>query len=191
MRSVLVGFLVFLFGCSSNDAPGTGADAVTITSGPEACVQAGGRCAIGSAVGTASCPIRGPQDCNPDRNPGGAICCLPGSDAGTSDAGGSTAACSWSPTLDDAGPGGCKAERAFVQCSLPNGGGCDCLSNDPTQCPECGPTQGAACQNLCGAGEYGVSCGGIAVPRTQDPPAGCRFVSAVPGGFAFYCCPCQ
>jgi hypothetical protein len=41
-------------------------------SGPEACISAGGQCLLGPAV----CAIRGPQDCNPDRNPGGAFCCL-------------------------------------------------------------------------------------------------------------------
>jgi hypothetical protein len=43
------------------------------SSGPEACRAAGGECVLGGNV----CANRGPQDCNPDRNPGGAFCCLP------------------------------------------------------------------------------------------------------------------
>jgi hypothetical protein len=53
--------------------------------GPAACVAAGGQCLLGGNP----CPNRGSQDCNPDRNPGGAFCCLPcpggtkANDAGT------------------------------------------------------------------------------------------------------------
>jgi hypothetical protein len=43
------------------------------SSGPDACRAAGGTCVIGPGTG---CATVGPQDCNPDRNPGGAICCL-------------------------------------------------------------------------------------------------------------------
>jgi hypothetical protein len=43
-------------------------------SGPAACVAAGGQCVLGG--GSLDCLERGPQDCNPDVNPGGAICCL-------------------------------------------------------------------------------------------------------------------
>jgi hypothetical protein len=55
------------------------------SSGPEACHAAGGECVIGGHA----CANPGPQDCNPDRNPGGAFCCLPcpngkkANDAGT------------------------------------------------------------------------------------------------------------
>jgi hypothetical protein len=41
-------------------------------SGQDACVAAGGQCVLGGY----QCPNKGPQDCNPDRNPGGAFCCL-------------------------------------------------------------------------------------------------------------------
>jgi hypothetical protein len=52
--------------------------------GPELCAAAGGTCVLGGHV----CPNRGPQDCNPDQNPGGAFCCLPCPDGGrASDAG--------------------------------------------------------------------------------------------------------
>lgn len=52
------------------------------SSGPEACVAAGGTCVLGSIA----CARRGSADCNPDRNPGGAFCCLScsgGGDAGS------------------------------------------------------------------------------------------------------------
>lgn len=66
--------------CSSNSSNGGGGadagagDVAVDTSGPAACVAAGGQCVLGGA----SCSSRGPQDCNPDRNPGGAFCCLSG-----------------------------------------------------------------------------------------------------------------
>jgi hypothetical protein len=41
-------------------------------SGPDQCVAAGGQCVLGNY----QCPYRGTQDCNPDRSPGGAFCCL-------------------------------------------------------------------------------------------------------------------
>ncbi len=49
---------------------GTGADA----DGPAACVAAGGECLVGGS--SSVCAVVGPQDCNPDRNPGGQYCCL-------------------------------------------------------------------------------------------------------------------
>ena len=45
------------------------------SSGPAECEAAGGRCMVGAGMGCAG--TIGPQDCNPDRNPGGAVCCLP------------------------------------------------------------------------------------------------------------------
>jgi hypothetical protein len=40
--------------------------------GQTACIAAGGQCVIGGY----RCGNVGPQDCNPDHNPGGAFCCL-------------------------------------------------------------------------------------------------------------------
>lgn len=71
MKTVLAALLLMTAACSGD--------------GPAACVAAGGQCLIGSNP----CPNRGSQDCNPDRNPGGAFCCLPcpngtqSNDAGT------------------------------------------------------------------------------------------------------------
>jgi hypothetical protein len=64
-----------LWGCSTSSS----------STGAEMCVAAGGQCLLGGH----SCPVVGAQDCNPDRNPGGAFCCLPcpagtrANDAGT------------------------------------------------------------------------------------------------------------
>jgi len=53
-------------------------------SGREMCIAAGGKCQFGGSP----CPRVGSQDCNPDRNPGGAFCCLPCPDGKkTNDAG--------------------------------------------------------------------------------------------------------
>jgi hypothetical protein len=58
---------------SSVTVAGCQSEAEPPLSGPAACAAAGGRCIVGPATG---CAQVGPQDCNPDRNPGGAICCL-------------------------------------------------------------------------------------------------------------------
>ena len=70
--TILIALMMAVFvGCSSS---GTGA-----------CPAAGGQCMPGGAV----CANRGPQNCNPDQNPGGSFCCLPcptgtkANDAGT------------------------------------------------------------------------------------------------------------
>jgi hypothetical protein len=74
MKPTLAALMLFLLvACSGSE------------SGPAECVAAGGQCILGSNT----CPNRGSQDCNPDRNPGGAFCCLPcpqgtqANDAGT------------------------------------------------------------------------------------------------------------
>ena len=67
---------MMLAACSSGD-----------DSGPAQCRAAGGQCGLPNPQNP--CPNPGPQDCNPDRNPGGAFCCLPcpsgthANDAGT------------------------------------------------------------------------------------------------------------
>lgn len=68
--TLLLSMGVGAWACSSPNGSSTG---------PEACVAAGGQCVMGSQP----CPNRGPQDCNPQRNPGGAICCLPCPDGTT------------------------------------------------------------------------------------------------------------
>jgi hypothetical protein len=73
MRMTIVLMMFLLGACSGNE------------SGPAACVAAGGQCVLGGNT----CPNHGQQDCNPDRTPGGAFCCLPcpqgtkSNDAGT------------------------------------------------------------------------------------------------------------
>ena len=61
---------------SAIDVGDSGTDAAVngdALSGPAACAAAGGQCLLGGAP---NCVIVGPQDCKPDRNPGGAFCCL-------------------------------------------------------------------------------------------------------------------
>ena len=43
--------------------------------GPAECAAAGGRCICGPSGCDGG--VIGPQDCNPDRNPCGGVCCLP------------------------------------------------------------------------------------------------------------------
>lgn len=70
-RSIAAVFCLFLMrslcACQVSNAANS--------SGPSDCAAAGGRCILGPGRG---CAVVGPQDCNPDRNPGGAICCLAG-----------------------------------------------------------------------------------------------------------------
>jgi hypothetical protein len=62
MKALLGFVMVALVACSGTSGQ----------SGPEACVAAGGKCILGGNT----CSNPGPQDCNPDRNAGGAFCCL-------------------------------------------------------------------------------------------------------------------
>ena len=88
-------------GCgTTSDAP----------SGPAACAAAGGACIPGAPGGCADGTL-GPQDCNPDRNPSGAVCCLPGSGEpadGATDADGGTDAAT--PTDAANAPDACPAD---------------------------------------------------------------------------------
>jgi hypothetical protein len=62
MTKTLVVLGLLLAGCSND-------------SGAGGCVAAGGECVLGGYA--CPNPDHGPQECNPDRNPGGAFCCLP------------------------------------------------------------------------------------------------------------------
>jgi hypothetical protein len=64
MKAAIATFMAVV--ACSNSSPSS-------SSGPQQCADAGGQCIIGSNP----CPNKGSQDCNPDKNPGGAICCLP------------------------------------------------------------------------------------------------------------------
>ena len=77
MKLATLLLMMMLAACSSgNDA-----------SGPAQCVAAGGQCVLPNPSNP--CPNHGPQNCNPEVNPGGAFCCLPcpsgthANDAGT------------------------------------------------------------------------------------------------------------
>jgi hypothetical protein len=70
-RLALLGALIGLAGaCGTTKAP-----LLDGSFGPDACVDAGGSCVVGppsNCHGT----ILDAYDCNPDRNPGGAVCCV-------------------------------------------------------------------------------------------------------------------
>jgi hypothetical protein len=111
----------------------------------------------------------------------------------TDDAG-SSGYCKQSASLNEAGSGvqPCGMGRAIVKCMTPGGGGCLCVSDDPTGCGEgCGEDSGATCENQCGPNEYAVSCGGVdPFGQFQDAPDACVQVAGVEG-LDFSCCPCQ
>lgn len=69
MKSIqAIAVVMLLLSCSGSGAK----------SGPELCEEAGGQCVLGSV----QCAKHGDADCNPDRNPGGAFCCLSCGDGG-------------------------------------------------------------------------------------------------------------
>ena len=116
------------------------------------------------------------------------------------DAGSSTRvdrACEPPANLRDAGPHvrACTFGRAYLECTFPGGGGCLCISDDPSMCRGCA----APCQNRCADDEYAVSCGGPpllsedgGVTETyQELLAGCVIVAGTPAGNAYACCPCE
>jgi len=126
-------------------------------------------------------------------------------------------ACLWPASLDPpdvVNVQKCVAARTFLSCNSPNGGGEECLSNDPTRCTFDPPVSGGSsssgsssagssnmapdaaantCQNFCEVNEYAVGCG----PTFQGSPPpgppseyGCHEVKGGGGG-PFYCCPCM
>lgn len=120
-----IAFGVVLSSCSSSESK----------TGPELCAEAGGQCVLGSA----QCATRGDADCNPDRNPGGAFCCLSYGDGG--------------PQLSDASTGAKTGPElcaeAGGQCVL---GGVLCARRGDADCnPDLNPG-GAFCCLSCGAG---------------------------------------
>ena len=143
-----------------------------------------------ASIGLAADAGAGDASAPDDVAPANAI----GLDASSFDAG----QCQWPDSLNDAGPGACAVARTYVACTYPAGGGCSCLSDDPTSCPECGPSTGATCRSMCGANDYAVSCGGPPQPiadggvgfEYQSVPAACSVLAVTPGGNAYACCPC-
>jgi hypothetical protein len=100
------------------------------------------------------------------------------------------ASCAWPASLNNARTT-CDAARALIACTYPSGAGCGCTTDGALECSGCGPSTGATCQDQCAASEYVASCGGVGPGAVPQPPANCRFASAVPAGIAYYCCPCQ
>jgi hypothetical protein len=101
--------------------------------------------------------------------------------------------CSWPAALDPDPSGSardhCVAARTRLSCSLPDGSGLSCWTDDPTQC-DGGNPPGAECHADCAENEFSARCGGVGPGPVPDPPAGCRADGFVPAGIAFYCCPC-
>jgi hypothetical protein len=86
----------------------------------------------------------------------------------------------------------CRAARAFLNCKT-NGVGIPCATDDFSKCgsTSSGEVPFENCSNTCKGDEYAALCGGVGPGPVPDPPAGCRFAFANPGGIATYCCPCE
>ncbi len=147
--AALLALLPRITGCSSS---GSGADA---------CAEAGGECLVGG--GGPRCAKVGPQDCNPDENPGGFACCLellPESDAAPD-------APLDAPAEDAESASSCPPDVP-CGCSCPttdDAGACTCGHSSVPACPAalqseegmaCTPS-GTSCMNCIG-GAAGVLC---------------------------------
>jgi len=84
------------------------------------------------------------------------------------------------------------AGRAYLSCTAEDGSGETCLTDDVTHCPDASATGKSypTCQNRCSTDEYAVACGGPGPGPWPTPPAGCRVLTAGPGGGTVACCPC-
>jgi hypothetical protein len=103
-------------------------------------------------------------------------------------------ACSWPSSLaalDANTRDVCRAARAFLSCDT-NGGGVECASDDFSTCAAGAAVESPLknCRSNCEATEYVALCGGIGPGPVPEPPMGCRFEGANPGGVAYYCCRC-
>ena len=137
-------------------------------SGPADCVAAGGQCVLGG--GGPNCAKVGPQDCNPDRNPGGAACCLE-----------TRLGCQLGGACSNTQPcmGGIAGCQSNCQC-LDGIWQAPCPTNLPETASACGP-EGAECgyvtsTNSCGAANCDCrsgtwSCGPSCAIATDDAGA--------------------
>jgi hypothetical protein len=143
------------------------------SSGPEACVAAGGRCMIPGPP--LACLERGPQDCNPTLNPGGAFCCLKSDpqpveqsheptavrDAGS----GAVAPAAGAQSVSSRGPAECAA--AGGRCILGSYQGCGEVG--PFECnPERNPGGAFCCLKDKPQPVTGVADAGGSMPRQVD-----------------------
>lgn len=104
--------------------------------------------------------------------------------------------CSWPANLASLGSSArevCSATRAYLSCSTQGGGGLWCPSNDSSSCadPTLADQHVKDCESRCKADEYVAICGGVGPGAVPEPPSGCRFDTANPGGSVTYCCPCE
>ena len=119
-----------------------------------------------------------------------------GSSSGSSSGLSNPGTCSAPYDFPEAGAGvvACKV-GAYVACTSSQGGGCGCISDNPSECPGCSASNGYTCTNKCGVGYFGVACGGPPNPADGGPnyqslPSNCMDPSYTPGGTVFACCPC-
>lgn len=86
----------------------------------------------------------------------------------------------------------CTAARAFLSCDA-RSSKVDCASDDARTCADAEALESPVnnCRSHCEADEYAAFCGGIGPGPVPEPPPGCRFNIANPGGVAVYCCPCN
>jgi hypothetical protein len=99
---------------------------------------------------------------------------------------GATGPCKMADSTSDAGLHACTFGRAFYDCETSQGGSLCVTDGDG-----CGNSSG--CVDQCASNEYAVACGGPPLMDGStygDPPAGCRFKAANPGGGSYYCCTC-
>jgi hypothetical protein len=115
------------------------------------------------------------------------VCQLP--DGAAAEQSVSHPSCTWPSMLDgDASSRAtCHAARAYVSCSEPGGVTEQCVSDGDKSCPSSGS---GSCTFKCADTEYVAVCGGIGPGPVPDPPGGCKFSGANPGGVSYYCCPC-
>jgi len=116
-----------------------------------------------------------------------------GSSSGSSSSLNNPGACTAPYDFPEAGAGvvACNV-GVYVACTSSQGGGCLCISDNPSECPGCSASNGYTCTNKCGVGYFGVSCGGPGPsgPTYQSLPSNCTNVGYTPGGSEFACCPC-
>jgi hypothetical protein len=135
-------------------------------------------------TGTSLCQQEGPQVGGPDSNT---------ASTAIFDAG----ACKWPDgftSSGDASSVGCWASPSHNICRVPNGGSFN--AQDGTIRGPDGQVVTDACQDLCLASEYALTCTGdgmmpASIP-SPDSSLGCTVIPVpTPSNVLFYCCPCE
>ena len=135
-------------------------------------------------TGTPECQQEGPQAGGADANTANSI--VP--DAG---------ACGWPASFTSSGDAssvGCWATPTHNICKVPNGGSFN--EQDGTVRGPDGQVVTDACQDVCLASEYSLTCTGDGMmPASMPSPdtsLGCTVIPVpTPSNVSFYCCPCE